>query len=66
MPAGFFRTAYRSVVVLVKFPLVPLALIWLLPKEMSCPNVAFTPVPLPPIVDAPTLTTEPFEAVWMP
>jgi hypothetical protein len=48
--------AYCSGVVLVKLPLTALTLIWLLPKEMSCPKVAFTPVPLPPIVDEPTLT----------
>ena len=35
--------AYCSAVVLVKFPLLPLALIWLLPKEMSGPRVGIYP-----------------------
>jgi hypothetical protein len=60
------ESAYRSAVVLVKFPLLPLALIWLLPKDMMDPRLSgTTPVPLPPIVDAPTLTTEPVEPVVM-
>jgi hypothetical protein len=54
---------YRSGVVLVKLPLVALVLIWLLPKEIRDPEEASTPVPLPPIVDAPTFTTEPAELV---
>jgi hypothetical protein len=53
-------------VVLVKFPSVPLALIWLLPNEMRDPAVGNTPGPLAPIVDAPALTTVPGELVWIP
>src|SRR5258708_17586470 len=62
----FFKKGYFSALVLVKLPSLPLALNWLLPKEISCPAWAFTPVPLPPMVDAPTLTTAPGEAVRMP
>src|ERR1700686_42628 len=40
----------------VKLPLEPLALIWLLPKGKIEPALADTPVPLPPIVEAPTST----------
>jgi hypothetical protein len=49
--------------VLVKFPLLPLALIWLLPKEMMDPCCAITPKALAPIVDEPTLMTAPAELV---
>ena len=55
--------AYRSAVVLVKFPLLPLSLTWLSPNETMDPALASTPVPLPPIVDAATLTAEPAELV---
>src|SRR5437879_6083754 len=60
------HSPYRSAMVLVKFPLVPLSLIWLLPKEISEPAVAFTPVALAPMVDAPTLSNEPAELISMP
>ena len=53
--------------VLVKVPLVPLALIWLLPNEIiEAPPVASTPVPLPPMVDAPTLKCVPADEAVMP
>jgi hypothetical protein len=63
LPTDRADTAYCSAVVLVKFPLTPLALIWLLPNEMRDPEEGIIPVPLPPIVDAPTLTTAPAELV---
>jgi hypothetical protein len=59
------KTTYRSDIVLVKFPLAPLALIWLLPKEVSEPDKACTPVPLPPTVDAATSTLALAELVSM-
>jgi hypothetical protein len=51
--------AYFSAAVLVKFPSLPLSLIWLSPNETMDPALARTPVPLPPIVDAATLMAEP-------
>jgi hypothetical protein len=53
--AGQVGRNYCSGVVLVKVPLLPLALIWLLPKETSKPPLlASTAMPLPPRVEAPT------------
>src|SRR4051812_45227166 len=57
---------YCSGRVAVKFPLVPLSLIWLLPKLTIEPNTAFTLVPLPPRVDEPTFMDELLEPVLTP
>ena len=51
---------------LVKFPSLPLSLIWLSPNETMDPALAFMPVPLPPIVDEPTLIADPAVLVWTP